>query len=406
MIILQANKFYYPRRGADVVTLALSKLLEAHGHTVVPFAMSHPDNLPTPYAGSFVSQVHTESVRFGWQGLRTAGRMLYSFEARRKLRTLLKTTRPEVAHLHNLYHQLSPSVISELRARQIPMVMTVHDWALLGPKQVLFDHGVPCERGLQRPWDIVAHRCVKNSKTASAWAAFVFRTHERLGLYHKGVKNYIAPSVFMKTQLVAGGFREEQISVIPHFIDSTHIHPAAVGDYVGFMGGLSEEKGVEVLLEAARRMPSIPIKITGTGPREKALQVQAEKLGLRNVTFVGPLSGVGRTRFYRNALCVVVPSVTPETFGLVVLESYAAGKPVVASHIGALPEVVRDGETGVLVPPADPAALAEAVQRLVGDQDTRESMGRAGRALVESEYAPDLHYERMITLYQKVTGNG
>ncbi|MBI4133737.1 glycosyltransferase [Candidatus Uhrbacteria bacterium] len=402
MTILQINKFYYPKGGADVVMLELSALLERRGHTVVPFAMMSSENQRTPYAHSFVSHVETEGVSFGWEGLRTAGRMLYSREARKKLAALIGTTKPDIAHVHNVYHQLSPSIFSPLRRAKIPVVMTVHDWALISPNYTLFDHGVICERGAKHPWSVIGHRCIKDSVVASAWAAFVFNVHKTARLYERGIDRYIAPATFVKEMLVSHGFPEGKIVVLPHFLDVKKITPTFVGDYVAYVGRLSPEKGLPVLLEAARALPETPFKIAGTGPEEERLRATVAHHELRNVEFVGRLDGVSRDRFYRNALCLVVPSIWYEVFGRVVLEAYAAGKPVIASRIGALPEVVREGETGLLFPPGDPRALAEAIRLLVEDVSRRRTMGEVARRVVELEYTPELHYERMLRIYKEV----
>lgn len=382
----------------------LSKLLVEHGHLVVPFAMRHPLNVATPYAHAFVSEVQTEKVLFGWQALRTAGRMLYSFEARRKLGRLIKTTKPDVAHLHNIYHQLSPSSLGALRAAHIPTIMTVHDWALISPNYTLFDHGTICERGVKNPWGIVGHRCIKNSAAASALAALVFSIHKKLRLYERGIDHFIAPSAFIKEMLVRHGFAEKKITVIPHFIDVRDVTPSWEGEYVGYMGQLYPEKGVDVLIRAAARIPDIPVKIAGSGPEEAYLRKLADKLGVRNVEFVGRLDGVARDRFYRHALFFVVPSIWYEIFGKVVLEAYAFGKPVIASRVGGLPEIVRNGETGYLFEMGNDEELAERIRALAGDAEKRREFGARGRLLTETEYAPERHYERMMQIYNKLRG--
>lgn len=383
--------------------LETAKLLEAQGHTVVPFAMQHPENFPTPYVGNFVSEVQTEGVRFSWQGLRTAGRMFWSFEARRKLARLIQTVKPDIAHVHNIYGQISPSILSVLRKYKIPVVMTVHDYALLGPKHIPFDHGALCERGEKSPWEIVGHRCIKNSLVASVWAAFVFWIHKKLKLYERYIDHYIVPSQYLRERLVKAGFLESKISYVPHFIDAAHVSSSGLGDYAACVAPLSPEKGVEVFLDAARGLSQIPIKIAGDGPEAARLRERVERERLRNVELVGKLVGPARDRFYRNALFVVVPSLVPETFGLVVLEAYAAGKPVIASRIGALPEVVREGKTGLLVPAGDVDTLRGEIKKLWEDADLRRAFGQYARELVEQEYHPEHYYDAIIQIYSKIS---
>ncbi|MDP3985719.1 MAG: glycosyltransferase family 4 protein [bacterium] len=401
MTILQLNKFFYPKGGADVVMLELTKLLESNGHTVIPFAMQDARNVLTPYEHSFVSPVETEAVRIGWQGMRTAGRMLYSLEARRKLAGLIRTTKPEIAHIHNIYQQISPSVLGTLRRNKIPTVMTVHDFALLSPNYTLFDHGAICERGIEHPWQVVKHKCIKNSAIASALAATVFFIHKKLKLYERGIDRFIAPTQFVKEMLVQNGFREDRIAVLPHFYDASHVIPSYVGSYVGYVGRLSPEKGVGVLIRAAALAPNILVRIAGTGPDAAKLMAYVEEQSIKNVEFVGRLDGEALQQFYTNASLLVVPSIWYEVFGRVVLEAYAAGKPVIASNIGGLPEVVKEGETGILVPPGDAAALAERIQSLFRNADLIRKMGESARRVVEQEYAPAVLYPKMLEIYEQ-----
>lgn len=400
MTILEINKFYHPQGGADVVMLEESRLLSDHGHTVVPFAMKNQKNLPSPYAHAFVSAIPTARVGYGLAELKTAGRFFYSFEARKKLSGLITRTKPDIAHVHNIYHQLSPSVLDALGSARVPAVMTVHDWALLAPNYMLFDHGAICERGRLGAWQTIHHRCIKDSYLASTLAASAFAFHRLTRAYERGIRQFIAPSVFVKNKLVAAGFSEHRITVIPHFIDASKIVMGSVGNYVAYMGRLSPEKGILTLIKAAALHPDIPVKIAGTGPEEEKLKAFVSDHHLLNVEFVGRLDGVARDRFYQQALCVVVPSIWYELFGLVVLEAYAAGKPVIASAIGALPELVREGETGALVSPEDPVALASAIANLAQNLDQAKTQGIAGRVWIETNFTPDAHYTALMSVYQ------
>ena len=400
MIILQINKYFYPRGGADAVMLDLSHLLEQHGHHIISFAMQSEKNLDSPFSHAFVNEVETEKVKIGWQGLHTAGRMIYSWQVRKKISSLIKTTKPELAHIHNIYHQISPSILGVLQKADIPIIMTIHDWNLLAPNYTLFDHGEICEK---RGWASFINKCTKDSYLASALDAFVFWLHQSLGLYRRNIKHFIAPSQFVKDKHIEAGFDEKNITVIPHFFDASKITPSSeTGDYVGFIGRLSPEKGLLVFIEAAKKLPEVMFKIAGIGPEEEKLKELVETLGLRNVEFVGRLDGVMRDRFYRNAMCVVVPSVWYEPFGLVVLESCAAGTPVIASRIGALPELVKENQTGFLFEPGNSAELAKMISLLVEDVGMRRAMGATARRIVETEYTPELHYERLMKVYKKI----
>lgn len=402
MRIVMANKYWYLKGGAERYVFDLTAMLEARGHQVVPFAMQGSKSLPTPFMKHFVSEVTTDKVSFGWQGIRTAARMLYSFEARRKFAALAEEVHPDILHVHNIYHQIGPSFLSVARAKGIPVVLTAHDYALVSPNYSLFHHGRIDEPKVPGDFSgMIGRRAVKDSVAATALAVFEAQLHEALGLYAKNVDRIIAPSRFMQSTLVRHGIPEERVVHVPHPIDARAWTPsdAAAGTYALYVGRLVEEKGVETLIRAAAKLPGVPVRIVGTGPDEAKLKALAKDLGATNVRFDGFQEGAALKALYAGARYLVVPSLWYEVFGLIVLEAYAAGKPVIASQIGGLGELVQDGDTGVLVSAGDVEDLAEQMSDLWAHPDTCGAMGRAGRAWVEKDFAPGTHYDRIIEVY-------
>ncbi len=403
MNILQLNKYYWPKGGADRYMLEVSKLLEERGHHVIPFAMHDPQNLPSVYGRYFVSSVTTDHVPGPRAALKTFGRLLYSFEAKRNLAQLLKKTRPDIAHVHNIYTQISPSVLDLLYVKKIPVVMTVHDYHLIMPNYMMWAHGRTADFSKKSLLSLTLSRFHKNSYAASFAQALAYKFHRSRKSYELAVKKFIAPSLFMRDQLISHGFNERQVVHIPHFVDTGDKVPQYHDKgYILYVGRLTEEKGIDVLLRAMQGLPDVPCKIVGTGPEEASLHILGDKMP--NVTFEGYQSGRALSEFIAGARAVVVPSIWNEVFGLVVLEAMAFGKPVIASDIGALPEVVIDRHTGFLVPPADVQALREAIARLAEDPILATQMGRAGRLLVEQKYNPDQHYLRLMEVYRDAIG--
>ncbi len=402
MNVVVANKFYYLRGGAERAVFDLTRLLVRHGHRVVPFAMRDPKNLPSDWSRFFVSPVGTERVRFGWQGLRTAGRALYSFEAKRKFAALLDEAKPDIVHVHNIYRQISPSILPEAKKRGLPVVMTAHDYALVAPNYALYHDGAICEHTKpDRYWRAVGDRCVKHSFVASGLVAAEMTLHKLLGLYRDNVDAIIAPSRFAAGLLADYGVDPKKIVHIPHFIDTAGWTPSYGGNYVLYVGRLSDEKGVEALILAAALRKDIPVRIIGDGPEGGRIRALVAKLGATNVIMCGALDGDDLQAAYAGAKCVVVPSVWYEVFGLVVLEAYAAGKPVVASKIGALAELVKDGDTGLHAAPGDHKDLAQKLGTLWDTPGLSETMGRTARAWVERDFTPERHYERIMEVYTK-----
>ncbi len=401
MKVVFANKYYFLKGGAERYLFDLKALLERHGNEVIPFAMRDGRNLKTPWEKYFVSAVRTERVRFSLDGLKTAGRMLYSFEAKRKFARLLDAAKPQLLHVHNIYHQISPSILPEARKRGIPVVMTAHDYKLVAPNYSLFHDGAICERTKpDKYWQAYRHRCIKGSAAASALAAMEMTLHKALGLYRDNVDKIIAPSRFMQALLAEYGIPARKIVHIPHPIDASAWRPAfGGGKYALYVGRLSEEKGVDVLIRAAAMRKDIPVHIVGTGPDEARLKELAKKLDAANVIFRGFMSGGDLRSEYAGASFLVVPSVWYEVFGLIVLEAYAAGKPVVASQIGGLGELVRDGETGFLCSAGDSEDFADKMGALWDAPLIADDMGVAGRAWVESDFTPDEHLKRILDVY-------
>lgn len=401
MKILQINKFYFMQGGAERYLLDVSAWLTGQGHEVIPFAMQHPDNLETPYEKAFPSFVHTSQVKADWQGVRTLARMAYSLEGRRKLATLIAETAPQVAHIHNIYTQLSPSLLDTLRDSHVPVVMTVHDHHLISPQYNIWAAG--CgedyrDAGVVRG---TLSRFHKHSLFASFAQTAVYRFHCWLKIYERGVDLFLCPSQYMKRQLVRGGFPEEKIRVNHFGIDERLFAPRfEPEDYFFYAGRLSEEKGVETLIRAASIIGDVKIKIAGRGPEMERLHRLAcdvpgvEFLGFRTKEEVGEL--------YRGAIGVLLPSRVHENFPLMVLEAMASGKPVIASDVGGVSEIVEDRVNGFLVPPTDLQAWVEAILRLTYDEGLQQSMSRAARATVEERFRIEDHYRRLVGAYQEV----
>lgn len=399
MKIVLANKFYFLKGGAERYLLDLEHLLRKHGHEPIPFAMRHPSNLPTPYNKYFVSQVETKKIRFDWSGLRTLGRMLFSFEAQEKISLLIRRFQPDIVHVHNIYYQISPTIFLTLRELGAPTVMTVHDYHLLSPQYTRWSHHRVEDLSQVGIIQAAFSRFHKNSFFASLAAAVAFHLHERMGLYHLADR-YIVSTNFVKGEMIKKGFDPKKIHLLPFGIDGRGVTPAIGWDhgYVLYVGRLVEEKGIWVLLEAAKNLPRIKFKIAGLGPEEE--KIKRAVAVLPNVEMIGFVSGEALWNLYRGARCVVVPSLWLEVFGLVALEAMAAGKPVIASNIGGLPEVVSDRVTGLLVRPGSVPELTEAIERLFRDHGLAREMGFAGRERVLREFNMEKHYDGLMEIYR------
>ncbi|MGN6635638.1 MAG: glycosyltransferase family 4 protein [Oryzihumus sp.] len=404
MRILHVNKFLYRRGGAEGYMLDVAQLQREQGHEVAFFGMDHPDNdRPQRFGASFPAHVELEPPPPGVARLRAAGRMVWSTSASRGMRDVVRQFRPDVVHCHNVYHQLSPSVLQPLRAAGVPCVMTLHDYKLACPSYQLLDHGRLCDAcvtgGL---WQAARRRCKDDSLGASALLSLESWVHRTTGAW-SAVDLFISPSQFLAGVMARAGVFPERMRVVNHFVDPGGPGPAdQPGQGVVFAGRLAPEKGVDTLIEAVARM-STPTTLTvaGDGPVRAALEEHAARVAPGRVEFVGRLGKAALQQVVRRSVASVVPSVWHENQPMTVLEAFALAVPVVCTDLGGLPELVRDGVDGAVVPAGDPGALAGALDAMVADPAAAHRMGVAARERMVVEFSPQVHLDRVAGVYEE-----
>ncbi|HEX6998138.1 MAG TPA: glycosyltransferase family 4 protein [Gammaproteobacteria bacterium] len=399
MKVLLANKFLFRNGGSEAVMLAEREFLRAADVEVVDFAMRDDRNLPSAYAPWFVAnQSYAADGAGAAARLKTALKLIHSPEAVRKMGELIDATRPDIVHCHNVYHQLTPSIIGAAKRRGVPVVLTLHDYKPVCPTYLRLRHGAPCSECIDGgPFNVVRHRCADGSLARSALLYAEAVVQRLLGSYEQ-VDAFIAPSEFMRAA-VARRFPRERVRLLYNGVDTNAIAPAD-GDagYVLYLGRLSAEKGIETLLEAHAPVAGrIPLRVAGTGPLEARLRARYP-----HARFLGHLSGTALDEAVRGAALIAVPSGCYENCPITVLEAMAYGKPVVASAIGGIPELVVHEETGLLFPPGDRHALADCLSRLMADAGLRRRYGRAGRARVERRFSLEGHNAGLLRTYVEV----
>jgi glycosyltransferase involved in cell wall biosynthesis len=322
---------------------------------------------------------------------------VYNIRAYNEMRRLLEADRPDVVHVHGVYPMFSPSVLVACRRAGVPVVMTVHNHNLTCPTSGHLRKGRVCE-------DCVGgheYRCMLKNCRNNIFESFAYALRSsvarRFRLFHDNVSMLIVLTPFGKARLLQAGFRGDQIAVVPN---ATSVKDTAVdrpaGEYVAFAGRVSAEKGVDIFLAAAARMPDVPFKVAGDGPLLSEMMAKAP----HNVEFRGRLGFDELLTFYRRSRVLVVPSLGLELFGLVVVDAMALGVPVIASRIGGLPHVVEDGVTGSLFESGNPEDLVQQVRRLWEDSQLCNQMGRAARQKVMRQYTEDLYYHNLMAVYQ------
>jgi glycosyltransferase involved in cell wall biosynthesis len=403
MRILHVNKFLYPRGGAEAYMLDLAALQRAAGHEVEFFGMEHQQNPPQRFGGHFPKPVQFDPPPTGLRRrAMAAGRMVWSVAGRRGMEEVVRSFRPHLAHLHNIYHQLSPSVLRPLARAGVPTVMTLHDYKLACPTYLFLDHGKVCEACLDGFFGhAVLRRCKDDSVGASAVLALESTVHRLTGAYGS-VRVFVCPSRFMAAKMAQAGVYPDRLHVLSNFVDVSGLTPKTEpGGPVVYSGRLWPEKGVDVLIEAIARLDAGRLVVVGEGPERPKLEALAADRAPGRVRFLGWLPRDRVLGLVRSATVLAVPSRSHENQPLVVLEAFACGVPVVASDLGGLPELVEPGRYGETAPAGDPDALAAALGRLLADPDRALAMGRAARARAEAEFAPERHLDQLMGLYAR-----
>lgn len=404
MVVLQVNKFFHPRAGAETAFLQTRDLLREHGHEVVDFAMRHPANLASPYARHFAPPRSYDGRGRLDRRIRDAASSVYSRRVRASLGALLDERTPDVAHLHNVYHQLTLSVVDELARRRVPMVLTLHDWKIACPAYTLFTEGAPCRRCVRGSVaNAVVHRCVKGSVLASGVAAAEAALARHRGTYQK-IQRFIAPSRFAVDVAGMSGVEPRRIAHVPNFLTdvelSATVAPGPREPVLLYAGRLDATKGIRQLLDAIARVsaPAV-LRIAGSGELEG--EVRAAAARDPRIEYLGRVERAELLAQLDRARAVVLPSVWEDNGPLAILEAQARGAALVVTDRGGPPEFVRDGESGLIVPAEDVAALAEAMQRLVADPQLAQRLGQAGRQDVQSQHNAARHYERLLSVYSE-----
>ena len=404
MRILYCNKYNFVFSGTEAYLFSAMKMMRQRGHEAALFSMADPRGVSTPYDCYFVPHRDFHHTTGLFTGARLAAHALYSLEARRKLRALIQEFRPDVAHVRNIYHHLSPSILWELKAQGIPVVYHLNDLKLLCPSYNMVSKGRACERCKGGKFaNAVYEGCYAGGCAKSVVLALEAYIHRWLRTYDKCVDLFLSPSEFVENKLIEHGWSSDRIAVLPHFQEvSGNPQPGGSTRTILYFGRLSAEKGVEDLLRAAAELPYLEIVIAGDGPLRAQLENRSTTAGLENVRFTGHVKGTALLELIAQSQFTVFPSHAYETFGKSILESYAQARAVIASDLGSRRELVRHGETGMLYRAGDPAQLAAAMKYLSARPELSREMGNAALKLVRTRYSPERHGNALIGIYESL----
>ncbi|MGA8065706.1 MAG: glycosyltransferase family 4 protein [Terriglobales bacterium] len=406
MRILYCNKYDYPFSGTEAYLFDLIRQMDHRGQETALFSMHHGQTPAFAGRSYRIPRIDFKDPSAGFfKKVGMAAHALYSPSARRAMRRCLADFSPDLAHIRGIYHHLSPSILWELRRQGIPVLYHLNDFKILCPTYNFVAEGRPCELCSLGAFHHAATRgCYKGPRSSAMVLAAEAYLHKFLRTYERCVDMFLAPSEFVRHKLIAGGFPATHIEVLPHFQavpDDKLLTPDE--GYLLYFGRLSPEKGVYELLRAMVRLPHIPLVIAGDGPERPRLEALARELNLNQVLFAGMVHGEKLQKLIAGCSFSVFPSHAYETLGKSILESYAWGRPVIASDLGSRREVVQHGVTGLLYAHEDRQQLAHSIGFLFDRPDLIERMGAAARSRVITNHDPDQHVEKLLELYYRLT---
>lgn len=400
MKILHAHKYYYARAGAERYMLDLMKMQEETGHIVAPFAMHYEQNMASPWSEYFVSELKTQRVGRGWGAIKQAVRALWSFEAGRKIGKMCDVFQPDVIHIHNIYTHFSPSILRACKKRGIPIVMTVHDHALLSANHAAWSGTRPLSVKEMKPFSVAKTRFIKGSYVATLVLALIHEWHLFSGAYDKNINRYLAVSKYMKSAMVERGFPKEKIQVLYNFVDPECVPRKKRTSGVFFLGRLEDYKGVQTLIKAMKQLPDIYLRIAGSGSYERILRKQSK--GMKNIKFLGHLNKKEIGEEFASVRAAVFPSLLNEPFGLSAVEAMACSVPVIVSNRGGLAEVVEDGISGRIFEAGNVDDLVGTLKDFLHSEPYANSMGEAAAIRADNIANPQEHLEKVLKVYKEL----
>lgn len=406
MKVLLVNKYHYVRGGSETYYFGLAELLRKAGHEVIFFAMQDKKNIPCEQSEYFVSNVDFNGELSVREKVNAAMRMIYSLEAKKKISALIEKEAPDIIHI-NLFHRvLTASIVDAAKKYHIPVVLTMHDLNCFCPNHTMLDHGKICEACLHGNYlNCVKRVCFKDSRAKCLMAALESEYNKLSGLYNK-IDLYITPSEFYRKKMIESGLTRNKVLCLRNFLPKNmfETEKSVGGSYYLYFGRLSEEKGVMTLLEAVQNVPEVRLEIAGTGPMEQELQDYVRNENMDDcVHFNGFLSGKPLSDIVAGAKCIVLPSEWYENGPYSIMEAMAAGKPVIVSGKGGLPEIVQSGENGFICEAFNPNSLAECIRKIEQlDDGQYEQMCSNASSKATQMFCAEQYLSKLLAEYQRL----
>ena len=402
MKILQINKYYYFKGGADAVFFNTIKLLSKYNHEVGPFCTNNPLNLATQYNVYFVDAPEIRLFNKAIDKIKSIPRFFCNKDASSKIEQLILKEKPDIVHIHNIFNGISLSILPILKRYNVPIVITMHDTRFICPSSYFNQKHKPCDRCKKQLFlPCIFKRCYQDNLSNSIMCAMEMLHKEFLFNYDKYIDQYIFLSnAFKKYHTMRHSYFDMKGQILPNFMPIlNNVIPNYIkGDYMLYYGRITTEKGVELLVRVVSSMPHIKLIIAGIGPLLDGLK----RISSPNIEYVGFVSGSDLDKLIANSSFIIVPSECEENNPLTIIESYAFGKPVIGSRIGGVPEIIEEENTGYIFEPFDDSSLKYAIERAYNiTQKEYTAISQNVRLFAEKHFSPEKHYESLMKIYEK-----
>lgn len=385
MKILLIHNKYGKFSGEEAVVESQINLLKANGHKVITY---------------FRSSEELEVMLYG--KMKAFFSAFYNPKSIRDVKELLVKEKPDLVHVHNLYPLISPAILHVIKKFRIPIVMTVHNYRLLCPNGLFFNKGLICEKctGLSKEINCITNNCEGSILKSTGYALRNFWARIKKS-YISNIDTFLCLTEFQKKKLVANSFAKEKCEVVPNFYNKEIIeldYNIADRNYVAFAGRISPEKGISVLLDAARKLPHIPFQLAGEMREGYMKEIEIPK----NVIFRGMLDSKSMIDFYSKARLYVHASVCYEGFPMVFPEAMANKLPIVAPNMAGYPEIAEENFNGLLFETGNSDSLADTINTLWNNHNLSKKLGGNGFKKVQEKYSSNAYYKKLESTYLKV----
>lgn len=412
MKILMANATWYPSGGDWTYIENINRIYESKGHSIIPFAMADKRNFKTSYDKYFINNINYNDLnqkKSLKNSFKVLANSIYSFDAVNKLSKLLSEITIDIAQLNNIHNIHTPAITYILKKQNIPIVWRILDYKLICPNRTFLSNNIICEKCFKtKYYNCFTNKCKKNSYSAS-FITTIESYFNKIMPYYKYIDNFLFQSEFSRDLFVKYGFDINKTTIIenPYNFD-INLHSVTNQDskkYILYFGRISKEKGVFTLFDAMKHIPKINLIVVGNGPDLTEATDYVNKNNILNIEFKGAQWGDQLIPYINNCEFVVVPSEWYEPNPYVILQSFSHKKPVIASNIGGLSDMILNNVNGMLFNPGDPNDLSQCIENLFYNNDKKEFLGKNAKLILSNKYNPDIYYNKSIDLFTNLINN-